>query len=154
MVNSSSPCFRFYYLAGLPLLAILILLFSGNLYVALAMLALALVVDGACFALVFLTTGRSMQSLRTPYRQLSYLFVFLVLAVFPTIVFAMGISFTEILNRPFLGIESLSGRTFDSGTITTVGFVIVAGQAFLSALILLIPRELLKLFCVVFNREE
>jgi hypothetical protein len=141
-------------LVGLPPIVVLILLLSGNTYVGLAMLALALLVDGACFAIVKGTSGKAMHLLGAPNRQITYLLIFIILTVLPTVVFALGINLTESLSSPFLKIELLSGKTFEDGVITAVGLVIVLAQALMCGLTFLIPREALGLSYLLFNRDK
>jgi hypothetical protein len=152
--RASVDHFRYYYASGLALFPLLYFLFGKNHWIAFMILGLLLFLDGVCFALIFFATGKRLQSLGSPNRQIYYFCAFLLVTIVFAVFVAKSLSFTETLNRPFLGMDVLSGKTFDHGSMTYVGLVIVTSQACAMALAFLAPRELLGFVLHRHNREK
>ena len=133
------------YFSGYILLPVYFVLEIDNYWNTANIVAFLVVLDGICLVLIFFASGKSVFRFLTPHRQILYFGAFLLLATVFALVMASSSNYTETLTRPYMGISGLTGKTFDQGTVTSLGLSVILSQAIVAALAFSFPREIFNL---------
>ncbi len=89
----------------------------------------------------FFGSGRALLSMRSPYRQLAYIFLFCGGCVIATAIMIRGYNYSETIRQPYLGFAFLTGDTFVDGRMTVLGLLVSMTQALAMVSCVLVPRE-------------
>ena len=141
MNEKSTMRFAIYYLSGFLSLPIYLIFSNDSHFGKVSTIIFVALLDLLSLGVFFFGSGRALLSMRSPYRQLAYIFLFCGGCVIATAIMIRGYNYSETIRQPYLGFAFLTGDTFVDGRMTVLGLLVSMTQALAMVSCVLVPRE-------------